>query len=138
MVNEPRWLSVDDLITFNRLAVQQTGEPFSIRDQKLLESAWAKPQNHKTTKPQNHWHYGEQDIVLLAVQLLLDIARDHPFEQGNKRTAFAAADAFLYLNGYEMHAPDGTPLADLIVQAITGDVDEAMLISAVAWSTKAI
>ena len=114
MLNEPRWLSVDDLITFNRLAVQKTGEPFSIRDQKLLESAWA--------KPQNHWHYGEQDIVLLAVQLLLGIARDHPFEQGNKRTAFAAADAFLYLNGYQLDAPDGTPLADLMVQAIMGDV----------------
>lgn len=98
-----------------------------IRDQSLLESAWA--------KPQNHWHYGEVDVVTLAVQLLLGIARDHPFEQGNKRTAFAAADNFLYMNGYELKLSDHIALADLVVQAIIGEVDEERLIEAFAWAT---
>lgn len=127
MRNEPEWLSAEDLITFNRLAVEETGEPFNIRDRALLESAWA--------KPKNHWHYGEDDIVALAVQLLLGIARDHPFEQGNKRTAFQAAYAFLYVNGYELVMTDHTELADLVIQTITGDVDEDRLIEALAWST---
>lgn len=130
MQNEPRWVSVEELIEFNRLAVQETGEPFCVFDHGMLESAWA--------KPQNHWHYGEQDIVTLAVHLLLGIARDHPFEQGNKRTSFAAADAFMFLNGYQLNTPDVDELADLIIQAITGEIDEIQLISAFAWSTSAL
>lgn len=131
MENEPRWIGVDELIAFNRFAVEQTGEPFHIRDRGLLESAWA--------KPINCWHYdGERDVVVLAVALLLGVARDHPFEQGNKRTGFAAADAFLYLNGYDLEIADRTELADLIVQAITGQVEEERLIEVLAWSIEPI
>lgn len=97
-MSEAHRISIEKLVEFNKLAVDMTGEPFCIRDQSLLESAWA--------KPQNHWHYGERDVGTLTVQLLLGVARDHPFEQGNKRTAFAAADAFLYLNGYGLNMTD--------------------------------
>lgn len=65
---------------------------------------------------------------MLAVALLLGIARNHPFTQGNKRTAFEAADAFLYLNGYELDVPDGPGFADLIVEVITGAVPERELV----------
>jgi death on curing protein len=128
--NEPRWLTIDELIEFNRLAVEQTGEPFSIRDQSMLESAWA--------KPQNYWHYGQRDVATLAAQLLLGIARDHPFEQGNKRTAFTAADAFLFLNGYSLDLKDHTELAALIIQVIIGEVSDERLIEVFAWSMTAI
>ncbi|HEX7823024.1 MAG TPA: type II toxin-antitoxin system death-on-curing family toxin [Sphingobium sp.] len=126
MPSEPRWISVEELIIFNRLAVEETGEPFLVKDQGLLESAWG--------KPQHHWHYGEEDVVVLAVALMMGVARNHAFEQGNKRTAFAAADAFLYLNGYELHATDYSEFADLIVQAITGAIEEVDLISVLAYS----
>jgi death-on-curing protein len=86
-----------------------------------LESALA--------RPINHWHYGEADVVALAVALLLGVARNHPFLQGNKRTAFAAAEYFLYLNGYELSpAHDGAELADFLIDAINGDVSEHYLI----------
>jgi death-on-curing protein len=87
LANEPVWLTADHLIEFNELEVAATGEPHVVRDMSGLESAIG--------RPINHWHYGETDVVALAVALLLGVARNHPFLQGNKRTAFAAADYFL-------------------------------------------
>ena len=121
MANEPAWLDAEILIEFNERAVSETDEPFHVRDRGLLDSALA--------RPINHWHYGEQDVVALAVALLLGIARNHPFLQGNKRTAFAAADYFLFLNGYDLAIEDSVDLADLIVDAINGDVSEHSLIN---------
>lgn len=97
------------IIEINQDAVAATGEPFFLRDQALLESALA--------SPQNHWQYGEEDIAVLAVSLLSAIARNHPFVQGNKRTAFTAAMMFLELNGYEFTHEDSTELG-MIVESL--------------------
>ncbi len=99
----------------NRLAVEQTGEPFFVRDRTMLESAMI--------RPVNRWHYGESDRGALAAQLLIGIARNHPFEQGNKRTALLAADGFLQVNGLRLEWPDDT-LADAILAMIARDVAE--------------
>ena len=128
MANEPTWLTADLLVQFNDLTVSATGEPHVVRDLGGLESALA--------RPVNHWHYGEQDVVALAVALLLGIARNHPFLQGNKRTAFAAADYFLYLNGYELGVEDSEAMADFIVDAIRGDVSEHHLIELFSQAVK--
>jgi len=122
--NEPAWLDADLLIALNERIVSDTDEPFHLRDQGLLESALA--------RPVNHWHHGEQDAVALAVALLLGIARNHPFLQGNKRTAFAAAEYFLFLNGYQLTVEDSDDLADLIIDAINGDVSEHSFIGALS------
>lgn len=74
-------------------------------------------------------------MVALAVALLLGVARNHPFLQGNKRTAFAAADNFLYLNGYELDRDrDGEALAEFLIYAINGDVSEHYLIEVLGQS----
>ena len=130
MANEPVWLTADLLIEFNELDVSATGEPHVLRDLGGLESAIA--------RPVNHWHYGEADVVALAVALLLGIARNHPFLQGNKRTAFAAADYFLYLNGYDLTVEDSEALADVIVDAIRGDVSEHYLIELFGQSIESV
>lgn len=117
MPNEPAWLSAEQVITINRKLVAATGEPFALRDQGLLESACA--------KPANHWHYGEEDVATLACALLFGIARNHPFTQGNKRTAFAAATVFLQANGYGLEAPDTAEFADALVAVIEHRVEEA-------------
>ena len=119
--SEPQWLNAELLIQLNARIVAATGEPHFIRDVGLLESALA--------RPVNHWHYGEGDMIALAAALLLGIARNHPFGQGIKRTAFEAADAFLYLNGYELDLPDGAAAADLIVDVMTGSAGEDALIA---------
>ncbi|HEX8468366.1 MAG TPA: Fic family protein [Allosphingosinicella sp.] len=67
-------------------------------------------------------------MVPLAVTLLLGIARNHPFGQGNKRTAYEAADIFLYINGWNLALADRTAAADLIINVIIGAAVEADLL----------
>lgn len=124
MPNEPQWLPPEHLIELNRELVALTGEPHGLRELGLLESAAA--------KPINHFHYGEENTVALAITLLLGIARNHPFVQGNKRTALAAAEDFLHLNGYELAVPDSEAFADLIVSALTGETSEQRLLGEIA------
>lgn len=120
MPNEPVWLSADIVIEANEIVVGETGEPHHLLDEGALESALA--------RPNNYWHYGETDAVVLAVALLVGIGRNHPFMQGNKRCAYAAADYFLYLNGYELTVPDGADLADFLTDAILGEVSEQRVV----------
>jgi death on curing protein len=86
-------------------------------DRGLLESAWA--------KPVNHWHYGEDDVVILAIQLLFGVARNHPFQQGNKRTGFTAATMFLLDNGYRVVATDSMELAELVRRTVADEMTES-------------
>lgn len=123
MQSEPIWLDADLIIEFNKLAVAATQpkpEPHGLLSLNGLESALA--------KPINHWNYGETDAVVLAVTLLVGIGRNHPFIQGNKRCAFAAAEYFLHLNGYELMIDDSSDLADLCTDVITGNTSEQRLV----------
>ncbi len=69
-----------------------------IRDLALLQSALARPQNAAA--------YGSQDIADLAAAYAFGIARNHPFLDGNKRTAWVVAETFLLKNGYNLDASD--------------------------------
>ena len=57
-------------------------------------------------------------MVRLAIGLMLAIARNHPFQQGNKRTGFLAGAAFLAANGYELSRGDTQAFADIFVGTI--------------------
>lgn len=117
MPNEPLWLDADFVIRANQKAVRQTGEPHFLRDLNLLESA--------LDKPRSHYHYGgEEDVLALATTLLFGICRNHPFEQGNKRTGFIAAVAFLDLNGYMLTVVDTALIGEFVLQVINGDMTE--------------
>lgn len=120
MASEPTWLPADLIVSFNEGLVAETGEPHLLRDEGALENALA--------KPINYWSYGETDAVVLAVALLVGVGRNHPFLQGNKRTAFEAADYFLHLNGYDLTIEDSTELADFVIDVINGDVSEQRLV----------
>ena len=86
-----------------------------LRDDGMLESALARPQ-------QKH-HYGVNDIFELAAAYLFGIAKNHPFVDGNKRTAFVAADLFLYFNGYSLEAEPFDVIAFVLAVA-AGEIDE--------------
>lgn len=93
MGGEIRWVQVADVIAHNRDLVAATGEPHQILSQGSLESA--------CERPFNLWYYGGQtDMPTLAAELMFGLAKNHPFLQGNKRTAFVAGLDFLELNGY--------------------------------------
>ncbi len=120
MPNEPRWLTPAEVIELNRAAVAATGEPFVVLNEGLLESACDRPRNL-------FLYEGEQDMAVLATRLLVGIARNHAFGQGNKRAAFAAADAFLYVNGYDLVLADTVEMADLITRVIASQAPESDL-----------
>jgi death-on-curing protein len=76
----------------------------------LLDSALA--------RPRNFFGFGEDDILALAVVLMAGIARAHAFEQGNKRTAFAAMRLFLRANGYDTTLDDQVSWADEVIALV--------------------
>ena len=117
MPNEPIWLPVEVIVEHNRAELADTGEHHFVRDFGLLESALA--------RPRNAFAYGEEDIVVLAVALMAGVSRAHAFEQGNKRTAFAAMRLFLRANGFDTAFDDTIDWADEMVKLIEHRLSEA-------------
>lgn len=110
MPNEPLWLPAEAVIEHNRLELAEAGEHHFLRDPGLLESALARSRNLHA--------YGEEDIVVLAVALMAGVSRAHAFEQGNKRTAFAAMRLFLRANGCDTTFDDTVAWADEMVKIL--------------------
>jgi death-on-curing protein len=108
--SEPQWLPIEAVIDINHMVVAATREPHFLRDRGLLEGALA--------RPQNAFAYGEEDIVVLAVRLMSGLAQVHPFEQGNKRTAFVAMVQFLNANGCDLAIEDTPSWADEIIRLV--------------------
>lgn len=89
---EPVYLTTLDIEALHDFVVEKTGEaPAPLRDRSLLESA--------VMRPQTAAHYAGADLVAQAAVLALAIAQAQAFVDGNKRTAFLAADVFLRANG---------------------------------------
>ena len=87
-----------------------------LRDEGMLESALARPeQKHRC---------GESDLCALAAAYLFGIAKNRPFVDGDKRTAWVIADLFLYFNGYSVEAGPHEVIAFVFAIA-SGDIDEA-------------
>jgi len=121
--NEPQWLPVEVIIEHNRLELAETSERHLVRDIGLLESAMA--------RPKNFFGYGEDDVVVLAIALMAGIARAHAFEQGNKRTAFAAMRLFLRANGYDTSFDDTTSWADAVIALVEHRTTEEQFVRAI-------
>lgn len=63
-------------------------------------------------------------MLTLAIILLVGIARNHPFLQGNKRTAFIAAEMFLNINGYSLRIADSPHLGETLERLILREISE--------------
>lgn len=87
----PRFLSADVAFAVHERQLAEHGGLAGIKDAGLLDSAMAQPLNRHG--------YGEQDLCALAAACAFGIARNHPFADGNKRTAWIMARLFLRLNG---------------------------------------
>jgi death on curing protein len=115
-----RWIWVTQAVAIvahaEQLAEHGGGE--GVRDLGLLESAMARPRNLA--------QYGELDIAELAASYAFGIARNHPFVDGNKRTAAVVSETFLVLNGGSLLASD----AELVVAFVAlaaGELSEEEL-----------
>jgi death-on-curing protein len=98
-VKEPVWLRHDVVLSFHDEALLLHGGPEGVRDLGLLESALA--------RPKNVFAYSEDppSLARLAAAYAKGIVANHPFVDGNKRTAFTAPLTFLKLNGIKITAP---------------------------------
>ncbi|MGH6922472.1 MAG: type II toxin-antitoxin system death-on-curing family toxin [Propylenella sp.] len=88
------WVALESVLTFHDLQISENGGVEGIRDQGSLESALGRPEHLA--------QYAEPDLFDLAAAYAWGIVRNHPFVDGNKRTAFVVAVAFLELNGHEL------------------------------------
>lgn len=92
------WLLEETITAIHHRQIAEHGGSEGLRDEGLLLSALA--------RPQNLFAYGEPvpDLAALAAAYAYGIARNHPFVDGNKRTALVAARTFLILNGVDLEA----------------------------------
>jgi death-on-curing protein len=122
-MTEPVWLAKEALLLLHRESLRQFGGADGIRDEGLLDSALARPLNRFAYEE-------ERDLCRLAAAYAKGIAQNHPFVDGNKRAALAAAGVFLMLNGMELVAEPGmvtVAVLDLAAGEMTEDEFAAWL-----------
>lgn len=99
-MTEPTWISLELATAIHERQLAEHGGPEGIRDAGMLESALG--------RAQQQFAYSETtpDMPALAAAYAYGIARNHPFVDGNKRTAAVLCEVFLELNGYRLTAED--------------------------------
>jgi death-on-curing protein len=121
MRREPIWVLQATVRFIHRDQIEAFGGLAGTRDEGMLESA--------LSRPVNLWHYGEPTLIDLAAAYAYGIARNHPFLDGNKRTAFVVSVLFLELNGLLLTASE-VDAAEIFIALAAGDLEESDL---AAW-----
>jgi death-on-curing protein len=110
------WLSRQLILAIHDEQLAEHGGALGSRDDGLLDSALARPLNRAG--------YGEPDTAELAALYGIAIARNHPFLDGNKRTAYVALETFLALNGGRFPVSDAQAVVMTLAMA-SGEIDDA-------------
>jgi death-on-curing protein len=114
------WLRIrkDTVLAIHDEQIAEHGGLPGVRDLALMQSALARPRNAAA--------YGVPDVATLAAAYAYGLARNHPFQDGNKRTAFVVALVFLLVNGWDFQASDEEAVA-IILSLAAGEIDEEAL-----------
>ena len=112
------WISRELVLAIHDRQLAEHGGGTGVRDEALLESALA--------RPQQLYAYGDPppDLADLAASLAFGLARNHPFVDGNKRSAHVCYRVFLALNHAELRAGDEEKYVQMLGLA-EGSVTEA-------------
>jgi death on curing protein len=110
-----RWVDRAVVLAVHEMQLAEHGGGEGLRDAGLLDSALARPEHLAA--------YGEPDTAALAAAYGYGISRNHPFIDGNKRTAFVAVELFLRLNGWQLVADDSECVLTMLGVA-AGDISE--------------
>ena len=110
------WIERPVILAAHEEQLSEHGGSPGIRDAGLLDSALARPRNRAV--------YGKPDAAELAAAYAFGLAANHPFVDGNKRTAFVALELFLSLNGRELVADDAACVMTMLALA-AGTMSEA-------------
>jgi death on curing protein len=97
-MEEPVWIRGDTVLAIHQRQLAEHGGGEGLRDSGLLDSALARPQNLLA------YADGEPDLPRLAASYAWGLIRNHPFVDGNKRTAYVVCRTFLKLNGLDLTA----------------------------------
>ncbi len=98
-MTKPLWIDERDTLTLHDRLLALHGGAAGVRDDALLKSALARPQ-------QIDAYADAPDLIDLAAAYTVGIVRNHPFIDGNKRTGFVVGILFLELNGYRFTASE--------------------------------
>jgi len=112
---ETRWLTREIVLAAHTRSLRDHGGADGVRDDGMLMSAIDRPKNLAA--------YGEPDVFALAASYAFGLAKNHPFVDGNKRTAYLSAYVFLGLNGQELDA-DESEAAAITLDLAAGEVSE--------------
>jgi death on curing protein len=115
-MNEPEWIGYEVALAIHSEQLAEHGGSEGIRDQGLLESALA--------RPKNLYHYSaDAALSRFAAAYALGIVKNHPFIDGNKRTAWIVCALFLELNGKPVML-DQSEVVTMILGIAGGAIDE--------------
>jgi death-on-curing protein len=114
------WIRKDVVLAVHRRQIAEHGGVDGVRDSGLLESALSKPENLF------HYENPRPDIALLAASYAYGVVRNHPFIDGNKRTALVVCMLFLKLNGVELIA-SGEEKYQIFMELAAGGLTEKSL-----------
>jgi len=117
-MTEPLWLDGQITLSLHADQIARFGGSDGVRDHGLLESA--------LDRPRNRWAYEQPTLAELAAAYAFGLARNHPFVDGNKRIALAAADVFLQLNGFELICSEPDAVVTFLALA-AGELEEVEL-----------
>ena len=112
----PVWVLRETVLTLHEQSLAEFGGAAGIRDEGLLDSALA--------KPENLFAYGKPTIFDLAASYGFGLVKNHPFVDGNKRVGFIVAVVFLELNGHRFHSTEAEAAVRMLALA-AGEMSEA-------------
>lgn len=128
-MTEPLWLTEAEVLAAHQAQVEDHGGAHGVRDIGQLQSA--------IFPPQHRFNYETPSLYDLAASYAFGLARNHPFIDGNKRTAFIACYAFLRINGIRLIADEGD-VVRVFVDLAAGALDENALAKWIETNTESV
>jgi death-on-curing protein len=118
-MKEPRWISLAVVMAVHEAQLSEHGGTNGVRDQGLLESALA--------RPRQIYAYADQPrLTQLAAAYAVGFAKNHPFVDGNKRTAWVLCATFLELNGRRVTA-DQPSVVEIMLGVADGTITDDLM-----------
>jgi death on curing protein len=120
-MHEPEWVRLDIALLAHESQIAVHGGLKGVRDHGQLEAAMV--------RARMKFEYGDRSLASLGAAYAFGLARNHPFADGNKRTALVVMETFLALNGFQLKSGN-IVVAALIMELAAGDINEEQL---AAW-----
>lgn len=116
-IGQPRFLSLVEILDAHEIAIARHGGAAGVRDQGSLESALAMPEQSFGGE------FAHTFPFQMAAAYAFHIAKNHPFVDGNKRTAFTASTLFLWMNGWRLEAGEADA-EQAVLDLVTSKLDK--------------